>query len=45
MTDTRTDGYPGGDRAHVVFMSSPASSRTSGADILVDGAVTCGVQL
>jgi 3-oxoacyl-[acyl-carrier protein] reductase len=29
----------------VVFMSSPASSRTSGANILVDGALTRGVQL
>ncbi|HEY2300025.1 MAG TPA: SDR family oxidoreductase [Jatrophihabitans sp.] len=29
----------------VVFVASPASSRTSGANILVDGALTRGVQL
>ena len=28
----------------VVFVSSPASSRTSGANILVDGALSRGVQ-
>jgi hypothetical protein len=27
-----------------VFVSSPVSSRTSGANILVDGALTRGVQ-
>ena len=29
----------------VVFLASPASSRTSGTNILVDGALTRGVQL
>ena len=29
----------------VVFVASPASSRTSGANVLVDGALTRGVQL
>jgi NAD(P)-dependent dehydrogenase (short-subunit alcohol dehydrogenase family) len=28
----------------VVFVASPASSRTSGANVLVDGALSRGVQ-
>jgi NAD(P)-dependent dehydrogenase (short-subunit alcohol dehydrogenase family) len=28
----------------VVFISSPVSSRTSGANLLIDGALTRGIQ-
>jgi len=28
----------------VVFISSPVSSRTSGANVLIDGALTRGIQ-
>lgn len=30
---------------HIVFLASPASSFTSGTNLLVDGAVTPGVQM
>lgn len=45
LNPTGRMGTPAEIARTVVFVSSPASSRTSGANILVDGALTRGVQL
>jgi 3-oxoacyl-[acyl-carrier protein] reductase len=45
LNPTGRMGTPDEIARTVVFVSSPASSRTSGANILVDGALTRGVQL
>jgi NAD(P)-dependent dehydrogenase (short-subunit alcohol dehydrogenase family) len=45
LNPTGRMGTPDEIARTVVFVSSPAASRTSGANILVDGALTRGVQL
>ncbi|MDQ6849414.1 MAG: SDR family oxidoreductase [Actinomycetota bacterium] len=45
LNPTGRMGTPDEIARTVVFIASPASSRTSGANILVDGALTRGVQL
>lgn len=45
LNPTGRMGTPDEVARTVVFVSSPASSRTSGANILVDGALSRGVQL
>jgi NAD(P)-dependent dehydrogenase (short-subunit alcohol dehydrogenase family) len=45
LNPTGRMGTPDEVASTVVFVSSPASSRTSGANILVDGALSRGVQL
>jgi NAD(P)-dependent dehydrogenase (short-subunit alcohol dehydrogenase family) len=45
LNPTGRMGTPDEIARTVVFVSSPASSRTSGANILVDGALSRGVQL
>ena len=43
--DGRGMGTPEEIAAPVVFLASPAASRVSGANLVVDGALTRGVQL
>jgi NAD(P)-dependent dehydrogenase (short-subunit alcohol dehydrogenase family) len=45
LNPTKRMGTPDEIARTVVFVASPASSRTSGANILVDGALSRGVQL
>nr|WP_209044328.1 SDR family oxidoreductase [Brevibacterium marinum] len=44
LNPTGRMGTPEETAASVVFLSSPLSSRTSGANLLIDGALTRGIQ-
>ncbi|MGC3022350.1 MULTISPECIES: SDR family NAD(P)-dependent oxidoreductase [unclassified Brevibacterium] len=44
LNPTGRMGTPEETAASVVFLSSPCSSRTSGANLLIDGALTRGIQ-
>ena len=41
----RPHGHPAGGRGPVVFLASPVASRVSGTNLVVDGALTRGIQL
>ncbi|WP_235344134.1 SDR family oxidoreductase [Brevibacterium sp. UCMA 11754] len=45
LNPTGRMGTPQETAASVVFLSSPLSSRTSGANLLIDDALTRGIQL
>jgi NAD(P)-dependent dehydrogenase (short-subunit alcohol dehydrogenase family) len=45
LNPTGRMGEPSDTASAVVFLASPVSSRTSGAHLVVDGALTRGVQL
>lgn len=45
LNPTGRMGTPEETAASVVFLSSPRSSRTSGANLLIDGALTRGIQV
>lgn len=44
LNPTRRMGTPQETASSVVFLSSPLSSRTTGANLLIDGALTRGIQ-
>ncbi|MEO7006379.1 MAG: SDR family oxidoreductase [Terrimesophilobacter sp.] len=44
LNPTKRMGAPHETAASVVFLSSPLSSRTTGANLLIDGALTRGIQ-
>ena len=44
LNPTKRMGTPQETAASVVFLSSPLSSRTTGANLLIDGALTRGIQ-
>ena len=45
MNPTGRMGTPEETAAAIVFIASPAASRISGTNLVVDGALTKGVQL